>query len=39
MLYKNNAKVLDKSITLIPCIWVNKDGKNWANVHFYKTID
>jgi hypothetical protein len=38
MLSKNNVAVLDKSITLIPCIRINKDGKIWANVHFYKTI-
>jgi hypothetical protein len=38
MVCKKNTGVLDKSVTLISCIWINKDGKIWANVHFYKTI-
>jgi hypothetical protein len=38
MLCKNNIGVLDKGVTLIPCIWINKDGKIRANIHFYKTI-
>jgi hypothetical protein len=35
---KDNIGVLDKSVTLIRGILINKNSKNGGNVHIYKTI-